>query len=179
MIVNEAPPSREAFTISATCCDFEEVNILVNSGIRAAARVPQLMIVASFHQNESSNRRLRSMDWCFLDCLWLSEAQIIRISYYGQSLLLSSRGLRHHSRGERICMASRLGILSKWSCVLLIFPSSAICRKSPLNPSGNFLRCFCDCFHVDKWKRARTKQIEYARRRPEPVVFIMHSFLRY
>src|ERR1041385_4937204 len=49
-IVKEAPPSREAATISATCFDFDEVKILVNSGMIAAAKVPQLMITESFHQ---------------------------------------------------------------------------------------------------------------------------------
>ena len=33
-IVNEDPPSRDAFTISFTCLDLELVNALVNSGIR-------------------------------------------------------------------------------------------------------------------------------------------------
>src|SRR5579872_460181 len=48
-IVSDAPPSREAVTISCTCLECELVKILVNSGISTAARVPQLMIVASCH----------------------------------------------------------------------------------------------------------------------------------
>src|SRR5947207_9508308 len=49
-IVSDEPPSRDAVTISWTCLEWELVKILVNSGIRTAARVPQLMIVASCHQ---------------------------------------------------------------------------------------------------------------------------------
>src|SRR3989339_272301 len=48
-IAKEAPPSRAAVTISLTCLDLAEVKILVNSGINAAAAVPQLIIVASCH----------------------------------------------------------------------------------------------------------------------------------
>src|ERR1700722_8517878 len=50
-IVKDAPPSREAATISATCLDLDEVNAFVNSGITAAAIVPQLMIAESLHQS--------------------------------------------------------------------------------------------------------------------------------
>src|SRR5438034_2583981 len=49
-IVSDAPPSRDAVTISWTCLECELVKILVNSGMRTAASVPQLMIVASCHQ---------------------------------------------------------------------------------------------------------------------------------
>src|SRR5438876_10273112 len=49
-IVRDAPPSREAVTISCTCLECELVKILVNSGIRTAASVPQLIMVASCHQ---------------------------------------------------------------------------------------------------------------------------------
>src|SRR5215207_3286475 len=48
-IVSDAPPSREAVTISFTCFEWELVNTLVNSGINTAASVPQLMIDASCH----------------------------------------------------------------------------------------------------------------------------------
>ena len=48
-IVSDAPPSREAVTISCTCLECELVKTLVNSGISTAASVPQLMIVASCH----------------------------------------------------------------------------------------------------------------------------------
>src|SRR3954462_6620639 len=52
-IVSEAPPSRDAVTISCTCLECELVKTLVNSGITTAARVPQLMIDASCHQRLS------------------------------------------------------------------------------------------------------------------------------
>src|SRR5207302_10341188 len=52
-IVSDAPPSREAVTISWTCFECELVKTLVNSGISTAARVPQLMIVASCHQRSA------------------------------------------------------------------------------------------------------------------------------
>ncbi len=42
---SEAPPSLDAFTTSFTCPDLGLVNILVNSGMRAAPSVPQLMII--------------------------------------------------------------------------------------------------------------------------------------
>src|SRR5262245_30521592 len=48
-IASEGPPSRAAVTISWTCLECELVKTLVNSGMRTAARVPQLMIVASCH----------------------------------------------------------------------------------------------------------------------------------
>src|SRR5690348_9071060 len=48
-MVSEAPPSREAVTISWTCLECELVKTLVNSGINTAASVPQLMIVANCH----------------------------------------------------------------------------------------------------------------------------------
>src|SRR3972149_6997647 len=54
-IVNDAPPSRDAVTISCTCLEWELVKILVNSGMTTAARVPQLMIRASCHQSSGSN----------------------------------------------------------------------------------------------------------------------------
>src|SRR5882672_2907035 len=53
-IVSDAPPSRDAVTISWTCFEWELVNTFVNSGISTAARVPQLMIVASCHQSAGS-----------------------------------------------------------------------------------------------------------------------------
>src|SRR5262245_13091596 len=48
-IVSDAPPSREAVTISRTCFECELVKTLVNSGMSTAASVPQLMIDASCH----------------------------------------------------------------------------------------------------------------------------------
>src|SRR5919109_1557328 len=48
-MVSDAPPSRDAVTISWTCLECELVKILVNSGMSTAASVPQLMIVASCH----------------------------------------------------------------------------------------------------------------------------------
>src|SRR3954451_6578474 len=53
----DAPPSRELVTISLTWRELVEVNTLTNSGITAPASVPQLMIVASFHQREGSPAR--------------------------------------------------------------------------------------------------------------------------
>src|SRR5690242_7805340 len=38
-IVNDAPPSLEAVTISCTCFECDEVNTFVNSGIKKAAKV--------------------------------------------------------------------------------------------------------------------------------------------
>ena len=53
-IVSDAPPSRDAVTISWTCLEWELVKTLVNSGMSTAASVPQLMIVASCHQRVGS-----------------------------------------------------------------------------------------------------------------------------
>ncbi len=50
-IVSDAPPSRDAVTISCTCLECELVNTFVNSGISTAASVPQLMIVASWNHS--------------------------------------------------------------------------------------------------------------------------------
>src|SRR6266545_4946819 len=54
-MVSDAPPSRDAVTISCTCLEWELVKILVNSGISTAARVPQLMMTASCHQRFGRN----------------------------------------------------------------------------------------------------------------------------
>ena len=51
---SDAPPSRDAVTTSFTCAELVEVKIFTTSGITAPASVPQLMIVASFHQSEPS-----------------------------------------------------------------------------------------------------------------------------
>src|SRR5258705_13001545 len=48
-MLSDAPPSRDAATISRTWRELLLVNTLVNSGIRAAASVPHEMIVESFH----------------------------------------------------------------------------------------------------------------------------------
>src|SRR5215208_6364693 len=53
-IFKDAPPSRELVTISLTCPELVEVKTLTNSGMSAPARVPQLMMVASFHQSDVS-----------------------------------------------------------------------------------------------------------------------------
>src|SRR5437660_2842744 len=53
-MVSDAPPSRDAVTISWTCFEWELVNTFVNSGMSTAASVPQLMIVASCHHREGS-----------------------------------------------------------------------------------------------------------------------------
>src|SRR5438128_7325218 len=54
-IVSDGPPSREAVTISCTCLECELVKILVNSGMSTAARVPQLMMLASCHHRFAGN----------------------------------------------------------------------------------------------------------------------------
>ena len=48
-ILREAPPSREDVTTSLTCEESTEVNTFTSSGIIAPARVPQVMMVESFH----------------------------------------------------------------------------------------------------------------------------------
>src|ERR1035438_8103449 len=45
---------RELVTISRTWRELVEVKTLTNSGISAPARVPQLMMLASFHHKELS-----------------------------------------------------------------------------------------------------------------------------
>src|SRR2546429_4300983 len=55
--LSDAPPSREAVTISRTCLECMDVKTVVISGMIAPASVPQEMIVASFHQNVSSAPR--------------------------------------------------------------------------------------------------------------------------
>ena len=45
LLSKEAPPSFEAVTTSEVCLAFGLVNTLVNSGINAAPKVPQLIIV--------------------------------------------------------------------------------------------------------------------------------------
>src|SRR5688572_24458717 len=55
-MVSEAPPSRDAVTISCTCLEWELVKTFVNSGISTAASVPQLMIEASCHHKLSRIR---------------------------------------------------------------------------------------------------------------------------
>src|SRR5687767_6756056 len=47
--LSEAPPSLLAVTTSRTWPLWVEVKTLVTSGITAPARVPQVMMVASFH----------------------------------------------------------------------------------------------------------------------------------
>ena len=44
-IVNEAPPSFDAVTTSLVCFAFGEVNTFVASGINAAPKVPQEIMV--------------------------------------------------------------------------------------------------------------------------------------
>src|SRR5215467_3021514 len=50
----DAPPSREDTTISRTCRDSVEVKTLMASGMIAPAKVPQEMIIESFHQRVPS-----------------------------------------------------------------------------------------------------------------------------
>ena len=49
-----APPCAEALVTSFTCLELVLVKILVNSGIRAPAMVPRLMMVARTHHRFSS-----------------------------------------------------------------------------------------------------------------------------
>ena len=46
---SDAPPSRDAVTTSRTWRESTEVKTLTSSGMMAPARVPQVMIVESFH----------------------------------------------------------------------------------------------------------------------------------
>src|SRR5215470_3228996 len=50
-MVSEAPPSRDALTISFTWRECELVKTLVSSGMMAAAKVPHEMMTESFHHN--------------------------------------------------------------------------------------------------------------------------------
>src|SRR4051812_11203558 len=52
----DAPPSFDDVTTSSTWADWVGVKILTSSGMMAPASVPQVMIVASFHQSDSSPR---------------------------------------------------------------------------------------------------------------------------
>ena len=49
--LSDAPPSRDAVTISRTCPDSVEVKTFTNSGITAPASVPQVMMSDSFHHS--------------------------------------------------------------------------------------------------------------------------------
>ena len=51
---SEAPPSREEVTTSRTCADSVEVKTFTTSGMMAPARVPQVMMVESFHHKVPS-----------------------------------------------------------------------------------------------------------------------------
>src|ERR1044071_10424530 len=50
-ILSDAPPSFDEVTTSLTCRDSVEVNTLTSSGIIAPARVPQEMMILSFHHS--------------------------------------------------------------------------------------------------------------------------------
>ena len=56
--LSEAPPSREAVTISRTWADSVEVNTFTSAGITAPASVPQVMMSDSFHHSVVSPPRL-------------------------------------------------------------------------------------------------------------------------
>src|SRR5262245_57214723 len=53
-ILSEGPPSSDEVTISRTWRELIKVNTLTSSGMMAPAKVPQEMIVASFHHNDGS-----------------------------------------------------------------------------------------------------------------------------
>ena len=48
-MLSEAPPWRDAVTVSFTWPELVEVNTLTSSGMIAPASVPHEMIAASFH----------------------------------------------------------------------------------------------------------------------------------
>src|SRR5262245_66505004 len=50
-MVSDAPPARDALTISFTWRECELVKTLVSSGMMAAARVPHEMMTESFHHS--------------------------------------------------------------------------------------------------------------------------------
>src|SRR5438270_9822948 len=77
-IVSDAPPSREAVTISWTCLECELVNTLVNSGMSTAASVPQLMIVANCHHNWSRALDTTTTSTNLSTCRSLISSQLIR-----------------------------------------------------------------------------------------------------
>src|SRR3954453_13436712 len=53
-MLRDAPPSREAVTTSCTWRDSVDVKTFTSSGMIAPARVPEVMIVESFHPIEAS-----------------------------------------------------------------------------------------------------------------------------
>src|SRR6185503_10661456 len=61
-MVSEAPPSREALTISFTWRECELVNTLVSSGITAAAIVPHEMMIDIFHHRPLGKVPRMSLD---------------------------------------------------------------------------------------------------------------------
>jgi hypothetical protein len=79
--VSEAPPSREALTISATCFECELVNTLVNSGIRAPASVPHEMITESFHHIPSAifeSMASETMNVTMIDTIEVSHTRTVK-----------------------------------------------------------------------------------------------------
>src|SRR5262245_52864905 len=57
-MLSDGPPSSDAVTTSRTWRDSVEVNTFTSSGMMAPARVPQVMIVDSFHHIVVSPPRL-------------------------------------------------------------------------------------------------------------------------
>src|ERR1051326_2634744 len=57
-MLSDAPPSRDAVTISRTWRDSVDVNTFTSSGMIAPASVPQVMIAESFHHIVTSPLRL-------------------------------------------------------------------------------------------------------------------------
>ena len=55
-MLSDAPPSRDADTISLTWPELVDVKIFTSSGMIAPASVPQVMIVDSFHHSVPSPR---------------------------------------------------------------------------------------------------------------------------
>src|ERR1044071_6889657 len=54
-MLSDGPPSRDDVTTSRTCADSVEVNTFTSSGITAPAKVPHVMIEASFHQSVAAS----------------------------------------------------------------------------------------------------------------------------
>src|SRR5436190_6003210 len=103
-IVSDAPPSREAVTISWTCLECELVKTLVNSGISTAASVPQLMIVASCHHRLGS---------------WVTAAEVVTFRSLINSQLMPNDVEMHKIEAiqiRRVSGSSKLNSLSPLYC---------------------------------------------------------------
>src|SRR5215467_180753 len=88
---NDAPPSSDEVTTSFTCADSTEVNTLTSSGMIAPARVPQEMMVESFHQSEGSPPRSGMMSLETMKVRMIETNEVIQTSEVsGASKFMSS-----------------------------------------------------------------------------------------